>query len=89
MGDKKLDKIITEIEQLFPLSKGVTVQSECPISLISDDIEAVAKKKTREFGKPMVPMRCEGFHEVSQSLIELTPKIGLNLIHCYRSINYE
>jgi nitrogenase molybdenum-iron protein alpha chain len=27
-GDKKLDKIITEIETLFPLAKGVTVQSD-------------------------------------------------------------
>ena len=43
-GDKKLDKIVDEIETLFPLSKGVTIQSECPIGLIGDDIEAVAKK---------------------------------------------
>jgi len=112
-GDKKLDKIITKIEQLFPLHKGVTIQSECPIGLIGDDIEAVAKKKTKEFGKPVVPVRCEGFRGVSQSLghhiandairdwvignrdgdgslseIELTPKVKLNLIHCYRSMNY-
>ena len=44
-GDKKLDKMITEIEQLFTLHKGVSVQSECPIGLIGDDIEAVAKKQ--------------------------------------------
>ncbi len=155
-GDKKLDKIVTEIEQLFPLSKGVTIQSECPIGLIGDDIEAVAKKKAKELGKPVVPVRCEGFRGVSQSLghhiandairdwvignrdgddsfattpydvaiigdyniggdawasrilleemglrvvaqwsgdgslseIELTPKVKLNLIHCYRSMNY-
>jgi nitrogenase molybdenum-iron protein alpha chain len=54
-GDKKLDKILTEIEQLFPLCKGVTVQSECPIGLIGDDIEAVSKKKGKELGKPVVP----------------------------------
>ncbi|WP_273180132.1 nitrogenase component 1 [Ferrovum myxofaciens] len=29
-----------EIEDLFPLNKGITVQSECPIGLIGDDIEA-------------------------------------------------
>ncbi len=155
-GDKKLDKIIDEIETLFPLSKGVTVQSECPIGLIGDDIEAVAKKKSKQLDKTIVPVRCEGFRGVSQSLghhiandsirdwvlpardedhsfettpydvaiigdyniggdawtsrslleemglrvvaqwsgdgslseMELTPKVKLNLIHCYRSMNY-
>ena len=67
-GDKKLDKIIDEIQTLFPLSKGVSIQSECPIGLIGDDIEAVAKKKTKEQEKPVVPVRCEGFRGVSQSL---------------------
>jgi len=44
-GDKKLEKIIDEINVLFPLAKGITIQSECPIGLIGDDIEAVSKKK--------------------------------------------
>jgi nitrogenase molybdenum-iron protein alpha chain len=44
-GDKKLAKLLAEIEELFPLNKGISVQSECPIGLIGDDIEAVAKKK--------------------------------------------
>jgi len=155
-GDKKLAKIITEIEGLFPLHKGISIQSECPIGLIGDDIEAVAKKGNKEIGKPVVPVRCEGFRGVSQSLghhiandairdwvlenrdgddsfpttpydvavigdyniggdawasrtlleemglrvvaqwsgdgtiaeIEKTPKVKLNLIHCYRSMNY-
>ncbi len=153
-GDKKLAKIIDEIETLFPLSRGITVQSECPIGLIGDDIEAVAKKKAKETGKTIVPVRCEGFRGVSQSLghhiandairdwvldkkdvafeagpydvnvigdyniggdawasrllleeiglrvignwsgdatlaeIEHAPKAKLNLIHCYRSMNY-
>jgi len=47
-GDKKLEKIIDEIEVLFPLNKGITIQSECPIGLIGDDIEAVSKKKAKE-----------------------------------------
>ena len=64
-GDKKLAKLIDEIETLFPLNKGVTIQSECPIGLIGDDIEAVAKKKTKEHGKTVVPVRCEGFRGVS------------------------
>ncbi len=155
-GDKKLAKIMNEIEQLFPLNKGISIQSECPIGLIGDDIEAVAKKANKEINKPVVPVRCEGFRGVSQSLghhiandairdwvlenrdgddsfpttpydvavigdyniggdawasrtlleemglrvvaqwsgdgtiaeIEKTPKVKLNLIHCYRSMNY-
>lgn len=157
-GDKKLDKLIDEIEILFPLNKGISIQSECPIGLIGDDIEAVAKKKSKEHnGKTIVPVRCEGFRGVSQSLghhiandmirdwvfdktdpnknaftpspydvaiigdyniggdawssrilleemglrviaqwsgdgtiaeIENTPKAKLNVLHCYRSMNY-
>jgi nitrogenase molybdenum-iron protein alpha chain len=153
-GDKKLEKLIDEINVLFPLNKGITIQSECPIGLIGDDIEAVSKKKNKETGKTIVPVRCEGFRGVSQSLghhiandsirdwvfdkrpvehdstpydvnvigdyniggdawssrilleemglrvvgnwsgdatlteIERAPKSKLNLIHCYRSMNY-
>jgi nitrogenase molybdenum-iron protein alpha chain len=67
-GDKKLDKVIDEIEQIFPLNKGISVMSECPVGLIGDDIEAVAKKKSKEIGKVVAPVRCEGFRGVSQSL---------------------
>lgn len=67
-GDKKLAKLIDELEILFPLSQGTTIESECPIGLIGDDIEAVAKKKAKETNKPVVPVRCEGFRGVSQSL---------------------
>ncbi|MCK9282664.1 MAG: nitrogenase molybdenum-iron protein alpha chain [Rhodocyclaceae bacterium] len=155
-GDKKLAKLINEVEQLFPLHKGITVQSECPIGLIGDDIEAVSKKGAKDIEKPIVPVRCEGFRGVSQSLghhiandavrdwvlgnrdgstafestpydvtiigdyniggdawasrilleemglrviaqwsgdgtlaeMENTPKAKLNLLHCYRSMNY-
>ncbi|OIO53743.1 MAG: nitrogenase molybdenum-iron protein alpha chain [Alphaproteobacteria bacterium CG_4_10_14_0_2_um_filter_63_37] len=154
-GDKKLTKLIQEVEQLFPLHKGISVQSECPIGLIGDDIEAVAKKTAAELEKPVVPVRCEGFRGVSQSLghhiandavrdwvlgnrddqafestpydiailgdyniggdawssrilleemglrvvaqwsgdgtiaeMENTPKVKLNVLHCYRSMNY-
>jgi len=154
-GDKKLAKVMLEIETLFPLNKGISIQSECPIGLIGDDIEAVAKKTAKEINKPVVPVRCEGFRGVSQSLghhiandairdwvlsnrdgqefpstpydvtiigdyniggdawatrtiledmglrviaqwsgdgtiaeMENTPKAKLNLLHCYRSMNY-
>ncbi len=154
-GDKKLTQAMAEIEQLFPLNKGISVQSECPIGLIGDDIEAVSKKAAAEYKKVVVPVRCEGFRGVSQSLghhiandairdyvlsnrdgqpfestpydvtiigdyniggdawasrifleemglrviaqwsgdgtiaeMENTPKAKLNLLHCYRSMNY-
>jgi nitrogenase molybdenum-iron protein alpha chain len=155
-GDKKLAKLLQEVETLFPLNKGSTIQSECPVGLIGDDIEAVAKQHTKDTSKTVVPVRCEGFRGVSQSLghhiandavrdwaldkrddddtfkttdydvailgdyniggdawasrilleemglrvvaqwsgdgsiseMELTPKVKLNLLHCYRSMNY-
>ncbi len=156
-GDKKLAKLIHEIEELFPLNAGISIQSECPIGLIGDDIEAVARKTSKEIGKTVVPVRCEGFRGVSQSLghhiandsirdwvfpqadkeelkfqttdydvaiigdyniggdawssrilleemglrvvaqwsgdgtleeMKNTPKVKLNLVHCYRSMNY-
>jgi len=67
-GDKKLAKIIDEIEVLFPLNKGISIQSECPVGLIGDDIEGVAKTKGKQYAKTIVPVRCEGFRGVSQSL---------------------
>lgn len=154
-GDKKLVKLIDEMEQLFPLTKGISIQSECPVGLIGDDIEAVARATKQKINKPVVPVRCEGFRGVSQSLghhiandmirdwilpardeqdfagtpydvsiigdyniggdawssrilleeiglrvvsqwsgdgtlieMEKTPKVKLNLVHCYRSMNY-
>jgi len=139
---------------MFPLSRGYSILSECPIGLIGDDIEAVAKKKAKDTDKLVVPCRCEGFRGISQSLghhiandgirdwvlgkreqewestpydvnlladyniggdiwpsrklleemglrvigawtgdatlaeIERAPKAKVNLIHCYRSMNY-
>jgi len=153
-GDKNLDKMIDELDTLFPLNNGISILSECPIGLIGDDIEAVSKKKAKDLGKKVIPVRCEGFRGVSQSLghhiandairdwvfekgvpewetgpydvnliadyniggdawpsrklleeiglrvigswsgdatlaeIERAPRARLNLIHCYRSMNY-
>lgn len=67
-GDKKLEIITREIRELFPLAKGIVIESECPVGLIGDDIEAVAKKMTKELEIPVIPVRCEGFRGVSQSL---------------------
>lgn len=67
-GDKKLNAALYELKELFPLVKSIGIQSECPVGLIGDDIEAVAKKVSKEIGIPVVPVRCEGFRGVSQSL---------------------
>ena len=67
-GNKKLAKIAHEISELFPLARGISVQSECPVGLIGDDIEAVAKEQGDALNLPIVPVRCEGFRGVSQSL---------------------
>ncbi len=152
-GDRRLAQLIREAKTLFPIAKGVTIQSECPVGLIGDDIEAVAKESSIELDITVVPVRCEGFRGVSQSLghhiandsirdhvigkrklenetpydvaligdyniggdawatkamleeigyrivatwsgdgtleeLQVTPGVKLNIIHCYRSMNY-
>ena len=67
-GDKKLTKLIEELDVLFPLNRGVSIESDAPIGLIGDDIEAVARNTSKTIGKPVIPVRCEGFRGVSQSL---------------------
>lgn len=67
-GDKKLGVLLKEAKELFPLAKGISVLSECPVGLIGDDINAVAKKATQELDLPVIPCSCEGFRGVSQSL---------------------
>ncbi len=67
-GDKKLKTLLTEAHELFPLAKGISVLSECPVGLIGDDINAVAKQTAKELDIPVIPCNCEGFRGVSQSL---------------------
>ena len=67
-GDKKLATLLREVKELFPLAKGISVLSECPVGLIGDDINSVAKNMTAELDLPIIPCNCEGFRGVSQSL---------------------
>ena len=67
-GDKKLAVLLREAKELFPLAKGISVLSECPVGLIGDDINAVAKQMSKELDLPVIPCNCEGFRGVSQSL---------------------
>jgi nitrogenase molybdenum-iron protein alpha chain len=93
-GDKKLLKLITELDELFPLNRGVSIQSECPIGLIGDDIEAVAKKAAKEIGKTVVPVRCEGFRGVSQSdttspMTQYVTGFSLNSIRTRKKVTFQ
>lgn len=67
-GDKKLAELMREAKELFPLARGISVLSECPVGLIGDDIEAVSNEMSKELEMPVIPVRCEGFRGVSQSL---------------------
>ena len=67
-GDKKLTQLLKETKELFPLAKGISVLSECPVGLIGDDINAVARTMSKELDMPIIPCNCEGFRGVSQSL---------------------
>jgi nitrogenase molybdenum-iron protein alpha chain len=67
-GDKKLKVLLEEAVDLFPLAKGISVLSECPVGLIGDDINSVAKKSAKDLDIPIIPCNCEGFRGVSQSL---------------------
>lgn len=67
-GDKKLAVVLKEVKELFPLAKAISVLSECPVGLIGDDINAVAKQATKDLDTPVIPCNCEGFRGVSQSL---------------------
>jgi nitrogenase molybdenum-iron protein alpha chain len=67
-GDKKLATLLRETKELFPLAKGISVLSECPVGLIGDDINSVARTMSKELDLPIIPCNCEGFRGVSQSL---------------------
>lgn len=67
-GDKKLRTLLEEAHELFPLAKGISVLSECPVGLIGDDINSVAKQASVALDIPIIPCNCEGFRGVSQSL---------------------
>jgi len=60
-GDRKLAGCLAEMDTLFPLARGMSVIAECPVGLIGDDIRAAARASEFRLGKPVVPLRCEGF----------------------------
>jgi nitrogenase molybdenum-cofactor synthesis protein NifE len=59
-GEKRLFKAIREvIEKQDP--PAVFVYQTCVTAMIGDDIEAVCKRATEKFGKPVIPVNAPGF----------------------------
>jgi len=65
-GEKKLEEGIDEIMTLFN-PKCIFICSTCPIGLIGDDVQAVARRVEKKYGIKAVGFSCEGYKGVSQS----------------------
>ena len=65
-GEKKLEKAIEEAVAAFD-PKCIMICSTCPIGLIGDDVQAVAKRTEEKYGIKAVGFSCEGYKGVSQS----------------------
>jgi len=65
-GEKKLEKAIDEAMELFS-PKCVMICSTCPVGLIGDDMQAVARRAEDKYGITVIGYPCEGYKGVSQS----------------------
>ncbi|HEY3420196.1 MAG TPA: nitrogenase molybdenum-iron protein alpha chain [Methanomassiliicoccales archaeon] len=65
-GEKKLAAMIDEVVNTFHPS-AISICSTCPIGLIGDDINAVAKAAEAKHGIQVLSFNCEGYKGVSQS----------------------
>ncbi len=65
-GEKKLRQAITEIVDIFH-PQSIMICSTCPVGLIGDDIQAVARWAQSEYGIQTIAYGCEGYKGVSQS----------------------
>ena len=59
-GEKRLFKSIREIIEKYD-PPAVFVYQTCVTALIGDDIEAVCKRASEKFGKPVIPVNSPGF----------------------------
>ncbi|WP_081972478.1 bifunctional nitrogenase iron-molybdenum cofactor biosynthesis protein NifEN [Leptolyngbya sp. KIOST-1] len=59
-GEKKLYKAIQDVQERYSPA-AVFVYSTCVTALIGDDLEAVCKTATENFGLPVVPIQSPGF----------------------------
>lgn len=60
-GETKLARAMAEADALFPTQHGMTAFSTCPVALIGDDIDAVARRHARTGGQIAQPLHCAGF----------------------------
>ncbi|MDR2616054.1 MAG: nitrogenase component I subunit alpha [Oscillospiraceae bacterium] len=65
-GEKKLEKAIDEAMELFS-PRCIMICSTCPIGLIGDDVQAVARRAEEKYGITAIGYSCEGYKGVSQS----------------------
>jgi nitrogenase molybdenum-iron protein alpha chain len=65
-GEKKLEKAIDEAMEIFD-PKCIMICSTCPIGLIGDDVQAVARQAEEKYGIKAIGFSCEGYKGVSQS----------------------
>ena len=65
-GEKKLEQGIDEVMEMFH-PKAVFICSTCPIGLIGDDVQAVARRVEKKYGITAIGFSCEGYKGVSQS----------------------
>ena len=65
-GEKKLQKAIDECMAIFN-PKCIMICSTCPIGLIGDDVQAIARINEQTYGVTVIPYSCEGYKGVSQS----------------------
>ena len=65
-GEKKLEKAIAEAIDIFN-PKCIMICSTCPIGLIGDDVQAVARRTEEKYGIKCIGFSCEGYKGVSQS----------------------
>lgn len=65
-GEKKLEKAIDEVMDIFH-PKCIMICSTCPIGLIGDDVQAVARRTEAKYNIKAIGFSCEGYKGVSQS----------------------
>ncbi|MBE0467429.1 MAG: nitrogenase molybdenum-iron protein alpha chain [Candidatus Desulforudis sp.] len=65
-GEKKLTRMIDEVVEIFK-PNAITISATCPVGLIGDDIQAVAKAARAKHGLNITAYSCEGYKGVSQS----------------------
>jgi nitrogenase molybdenum-iron protein alpha chain len=65
-GEKKLKQAIQEAYDIFH-PKAISIFSTCPVGLIGDDVDAVAREMKEKLGINVFGFSCEGYKGVSQS----------------------